>query len=200
MGENIYPNLNEYKQDLEKQKLINFKNDLDYLKQQIVHYNKLYKKWKEIDSVLRYFSIVITGVSSIGSVTILSIGTGGVLSPLILPLSLGFGSLTVFTNFLDGILSKTVSSKRKKKYLEILKVFEQAKNELFLFHQKALIDNKLEDTEIKISHEVVERCKNYILKEKNNNTEIEDLKKQMTALTESLKSPNFNLNYTRNLD
>ena len=68
----IYPKLSErvasdifavYKADLENQRLINLKNDLDYLKQQIKHYNKLYKRWKKVDTVLRYFSVAITGVS-----------------------------------------------------------------------------------------------------------------------------------------
>ena len=178
--EHVYPNIEEYtelkyKEELERQKIINFKNDLDYLKKQIIHYNKLYTKWKQLDNILRYFSIAITGVSSIGTVIVLSIGTGGLASTLILPLSLTFGSITVFTNFIDGVLSKTISSKREKKYQETLKIFEQAKNELFLFHQKALIDNKLDDTEIKISHEIVERCKAVVLKNKNNNNnEIED--------------------------
>ena len=79
-------------------------------------------------------------------------------------------------------------------------MFEQAKNEFFLFHHKALIDGKLDDTEIKISHEIVEKCKSIILKnkDKNNNLEIEDLKKQMNTLTENLKSQKFNLNGIRN--
>ena len=49
--------------------------------------------------------------------------------------------------------------------------------------QKAMIDGKLDDTEIKISHEIVERCKAVVLKDKdkNNNNEIEDLKKQMNT-------------------
>ena len=69
--EHIYPYIEEhnqiteskYKEELEKQKIINFKNDLDYLKKQIIHYNKLYTKWKQLDNILRYFSIAITGVS-----------------------------------------------------------------------------------------------------------------------------------------
>ena len=108
---------------------------------------------------------------------------------MIFPLSLTFGSITVFTNFIDGVLTKTINSKRKKKYQETLKIFEQAKNELFLFHQKAMIDGKLDDTEIKITHEIVERCKAVVNKNKNtNNNEIEELKKQMNTLTENLKS------------
>ena len=43
--EHVYPNIEDYteitelkyKQELEKQKIINFKNDLDYLKKQIIH-------------------------------------------------------------------------------------------------------------------------------------------------------------------
>ena len=176
----IYPNVEDYtelkyKQELERQKIINFKNDLDYLKNQIVHYTKLFKKWKKLDNALRYFSIGITGVASVGTVIMLGVGTGGIASAVLLPLSLTFGSITLFTNFVDGVLSKTLCSKRKKKYLETLKVFEQAKNELFLFHQKALIDDRLDDTEIKISHEIVERCKAYVLKDKdkNSNNEID---------------------------
>ena len=65
----LYPKLSEhvasdilavYKADLENQRLIDFKNDLDYLKQQIMHYNKLYKRWKKVDTGLRYFSVAIT--------------------------------------------------------------------------------------------------------------------------------------------
>ena len=61
-----------------------------------------------------------------------------------------------------------------------------------------MIDGKLDDTEIKISHEIVERCKAVVLKNKYNNNEIEDLKKQMNTLTENLKSQKFNLNGIRN--
>ena len=63
-----------------------------------------------------------------------------------------------------------------------------------------MIDGKLDDTEIKISHEIVERCKVVVLKDKdkNNNNEIEDLKKQMNTLTENLKSESFKLNGIRN--
>ena len=192
--------MQKYKEELERQKIINFKNDLDYLKKLVIHYNKLYTKWKKLDNYIRYFSIAVTGVSSIGTVLVLSIGSGGLLTPLVLPLSLGFGSLTIATNFIDGVLSRTLCSKRKKKYQETLKMFEQAKNELFLFHQKALIDGKLNDTEIKISHEIVEKCKSIILKNKykNNNLEIEDLKKQMNTLTENFKSQKFNLSGIRN--
>ena len=197
MNENLYPKLKDYnevyyKEELERQRIINFKNDLNYLKQQIVHYTKLYKKWKQIDNSLRYFSVVISSVSSIGAVIILGIGTGGIASALTLPITLGFGSISIFTNFIDGVLSKTLSSRRKKKYQETLKIFEQAKNELFLFHQKAMKDGKLDDTEIEISHEIVERCKKIIQKDKdNNNNEIEDLKKQMAALADSIKSTKF---------
>ena len=83
-----------------------------------------------------------------------------------LPVSIALGSLAICTNFIDGVLSKTLSSKRRKKYHELLKIYEQAKNELFLFHQKATIDGKLDDTELKISHEIVERCKSLSLKHK----------------------------------
>ena len=63
-----------------------------------------------------------------------------------------------------------------------------------------MIDGKLDDTKIKISHEIVERCKAVVNKDKDkkNNLEIEDLKKQMNTLTENLKSQKFNLNGIRN--
>ena len=196
-GNTLYPKLSEhvdtdvvgaYKADLEKQRLINFKNDLDYLKQQIIHYDKLYKRWKKVDTGLRYFSVAITGVSSIGGVIILSIVTGGIGSVFALPVSIALGSLAESTNFIDGVLSKTLSSKRKKKYHELMKIFEQAKNELFLIQQKALIDGKLDDTELKISHEIVERCKSLRLgKSEKSATEIDDLKKQMNAIAENIK-------------
>ena len=94
--EHIYPTLEEhnqitelkYKEELERQTIINFKNDLDYLKKQIIHYEKLYKKWKNIDNALRYFSIAITGISSMGAIVVLSIRTVGVGSVLVLPMSL----------------------------------------------------------------------------------------------------------------
>ena len=62
-----------------------------------------------------------------------------------------------------------------------------------------MIDGKLDDTEIKLSHDIVERCKNYVLKEhaKSNNDEINHLKKQMITLTETIKSQNFNSNVIR---
>ena len=193
----LYPKLSDhtdpdvvaaYKSDLEKQRLINFKNDLDYLKQQIGHYGKLYRRWKKIDTGLRYFSVAITGVSSIGGVIILSIVTGGIGSVFALPVSIALGSLAVGTNFIDGVLSKTLSSKRKKKYHELMKIFEQGKNELFLFQQKALIDGKLDDTELRISHEIVERCKNLRLKQSEQTaTEVEVLKKQMNTIAESIR-------------
>ena len=65
--------------------MINFKNNLNYLNQQIAPYGKLYKKWKKVDAALRYFSVAITGVSSIGGVIVLSIVTGGVASVLAVP-------------------------------------------------------------------------------------------------------------------
>ena len=108
--------------------------------------------------------MTITGVSSIGGAIVLSIVTGGAASALVIPVSIALGSLTLLTNFVDGILSKTLSSKRKKKYHELMKMFEQAKNELFLFQQKALLDSKLDDGELQISHEIVERCKSERLK------------------------------------
>ena len=196
MNGNIYPKLPQdpsqevatYKAGLEKQRLIIFKNDLDYLKQQITHYSKLYRKWKKLDTGLRYFSVAITGVTSVGGVIILSVVTGGIGSALAIPISLAFGSLAVVTNFVDGILSKTLSSKRKKKYHELMKMFEQAKNELFLFQQKALLDGVLDDSELKISHEIVERCKNTRLKTSEKSaTDIDDLKKQMNTIAENIK-------------
>ena len=70
-----------------------------------------------------------------------------------------------------------------------MKIFEQAKNELFLFQQKALIDGKLDDTELRISHEIVERCKNLRLKQSEQTaTEIEGLKKQIKTLAENIGS------------
>ena len=54
-----------YKKELEKQRVIIFENDLNYLNQQIAHYSKLYKKWKKVDSALRYFTMTVTWVSSI---------------------------------------------------------------------------------------------------------------------------------------
>ena len=183
----LYPKLSEhvasdilaaYKADLEKQRVINFKNDVHYLEQQIKHYNKLYKRWKRVDTGLRYFSVAIAGVSSIGGVIILSVVTGGIGTVVALPVSIALGSLAIGTNFIDGVLSKTLSSKLKKKYHELLKIFEQAKNELFLFHRKAMMDGKLDDTELKISHEIVERCKNFSLKHKaeTSTDTIDDLK------------------------
>ena len=111
--EKNYPNIEEYnhlteskyKQELEQQKIINFKNDLEYLKQQITHYSKLAKKWKKVDTALRYLSIGVTCIASVAAVIVLSIGTGGVGAALFLPITIGLGSLTVFTTFVDGILS-----------------------------------------------------------------------------------------------
>ena len=136
--------------------------------------------------------MAITRVSSIRGLIVLSIVTGGVASVLAIPVSIALGSLTLITNFVDGIMSKTLSSKRKKKYHELMKMFEQAKNELFLFQQKALSDGKLDDGELQISHEIVERCKSNCLKksEKHSATDIDDLKKQLSALTENIEAMN----------
>ena len=68
--------------------------------------------------VLRYFTLTVTGVASIGGVLVVSVATGGIGTALVIPVSIALGSLTLVTNFVDGILSKTLSSKRKKKYHE----------------------------------------------------------------------------------
>ena len=136
-----------------------------------------------------------TGVSSVGGVIVLSIVTGGAASALVIPVSIALGSLTLVINFVDGILSETLSSKRKKKYHELMKMFEQAKNELFLFQQKALLDGKLDDGELQILHEIVKRCKSERLKmsEKHDSSleglkpSLECLKKQLSALTEKVE-------------
>ena len=84
-----------YKTELERQRVINFKNDLNYLNQQIAHYGKLYKKWKKVDGALRYFTMTVTGVSSIGGVLVLSIATCGIETALVIPVSIALGSLTL---------------------------------------------------------------------------------------------------------
>ena len=137
--------------------------------------------------ILRTFTVTVTGVASIVGVLVLSIATGGIGTALVIPVSIALGSLTLVTNFVDGILSKTLSSKRKKKYHELMKMFEQAKNELFLFQQKALLDGKLDDGELQISHEIVERCKSNCLKksEKHHSTTTDDLQPSLEGLKNS---------------
>ena len=51
-------------------------------------------------------------------------------------------------------------------------------------------DGRLDDIELKISHEIVERCKNLSLKHKvetSTDPTIDDLKKQMNTLAENIK-------------
>ena len=52
----------------------------------------------------------------------------------------------------------------EKKLINI-KLLEEGKNKLFIFHQKALEDDILTDEEIKISKKIIDESREYLLRE-----------------------------------
>ena len=164
-SDKLYPDLNlsEYKQELDKQKIINFQNDLNMLKDKLNHYNKLHSKWKKIDNVFKYSAITLGAATSISAIAITSFATSFGSLMVVLPLiassaSIGLTSFSAISTFINTSLSFGLSKKRKKKYHSMCKILNKSIDELFAFHQKALRDEELDELEIKLSKEIVRLC------------------------------------------
>jgi hypothetical protein len=176
--ENFYPDLSNYnesflKQKLEKLRLQNFENDLTFITDKINHYSKLLKKWKKVDTGVKYTNIGLTSLCTVGGLILLGVSTlgTGIIAITGVGIAGGFivGGTPLFTNALQGVFNITLIKNRKKKYRKIVDELNKYKNELFLYHQKALKDEVLTDEEINMSKEIVDKAKNVILKIKDNN-------------------------------
>ena len=158
-----FDNESELRSSLEKQKIINFQNDVRFIDDKLNHYEKLERKWKKINNIFKYLALGITSISSIGGVCLLAISTAGITSFIIVPVGITLASSSVIVNFIDGALSLNLSRKKIKHFRDLVIVLNNAKHDLYLFQRKALNDEIITDEELNESRKIVEKCKNEII-------------------------------------
>ena len=164
-----------------------FRKDLEYLREHIAHYRKLAERWKRLSMVMKYANGTLTVIGSIGAILVVSVASLGALT---LPLTIGFAGMGVAANVGDNGLN-LITANKIKKYKNYLRILEKANDELFLFHRKAMSDTKISDEELKMSKDILEKCKKEIGKigvnTENKHNDV-DLKKMLNSENiESLK-------------
>ena len=55
-----FDNESELRSSLEKQKIINFQNDVRFIDDKLNHYENLERKWKKVNNIFKYLALGIT--------------------------------------------------------------------------------------------------------------------------------------------
>jgi len=105
----------EYKNKLDKMNIMLFKKDLDFIITQLVHYQKLGRRWKKVQMYLKNSAIGIGIICSIGTVVVTGISTLGSATFIVIPLTVTLGSLGLGTGLIESIIG-TIFKKKNRKY------------------------------------------------------------------------------------
>ena len=163
---NIYPTLNntqlqEASQTIYKTRISDFTNDKKSLEDLLLHYKKIKERWTAADSGIKLTGVVLAGLLGVSSAV-----TGGIII-LIPGIALtivsavcgGVGAVNLF--LIEGV-SIGLTSRKKKVYREICECINHGIDKLYLFHQKALKDGELSDSELEESKKLIQDVRKQI--------------------------------------
>ena len=164
-----------------------FESDLIFLTDKLNHYNKLLKRWKNINSALKYTNLGLSIFIGLGGVILIGVTEG-----LIIP-AIALSTGPIVSNAVNTLFNLSLTRNKIKKYRNLINELETTKNKLFLYHQKCLKDNELTDEEIKTSKAIVKKVKNKLMKIKEETININNDNEKINFLLEKIKEYDLRL-------
>ena len=107
---------------------------------------ELKNKWNTIDSVLKYTGYIIFLITGAVATLCSALVAAGVKVPLLLILKTA--SVGILHSSLTKVLSKTITSSKKKKYKKQINHLNSCLDKMYLFFEKAETNQLISDEEI----------------------------------------------------
>jgi len=146
------------------------------LQNQLVHYKKVYTRWKYLGKLIRIINLSISGTIA-GSVGVLAILTtqGVAIPPLILALLGGYSAIetSVMEGFNIGIIKK-----KKSKYEAKCTLIQDSINKLYFYFEKAREDGVITLDELEGFEKIYNKLENIL----NNNQSLNDNRLDISIL------------------
>ena len=130
------------------------------IKEHLIHYKKLKKRWTKIDSTFKTISVILAFL-----ITSATAATAGITLPIVIPAVLG--AVTAIQTSSCGLIALAYTSKRKMYYKEKANLIDSYLNKLFIYFERSKSDKKITLEELEEFNELVNEFKDCLDNVKN---------------------------------